>query len=102
MKSKSKNKVKGVYEQQSNFPLLTDEEIGRMFKRIDHNSDGKLTRIELIKNLRTDPMTYRILQIPKNTVDGNRERFEAVFQDMDVDEDQAIELSEFTAYIKAQ
>ena len=51
---------------------MDDREIEALFARIDKNGDGMLTRAEIIKNLRKDPQSYRILRIPKDTVDSNK------------------------------
>eukprot|EP01047_Picozoa_sp_COSAG01_P100007 COSAG01_NODE_29925_length_626_cov_19.793169_1_plen_208_part_11 len=56
------------------------------FARTDCNGDGKLTRAELIKALRTDFELSGVLNLPAHIREGQRQAFERVFQAMDADD----------------
>ena len=67
------------------------------FQLIDKNSDGVLTRIEVIKACRADAEVRVLLGLPEKIrqEDGTRDAFEAVFQRLDADDSKAIDLLEF-------
>ena len=54
----------------------------------------------MIKNLRADGKSHRILRIPKDLVDSNKDKFEEVFQGMDLNNNREIDMEEFTNYIE--
>jgi Ca2+-binding EF-hand superfamily protein len=54
----------------------------------------------MIKNLRTDGKSHRILRLPKELVDDNKEKFEEVFQGMDTNDNRTIDMQEFITYIE--
>jgi Ca2+-binding EF-hand superfamily protein len=78
-----------------------------LFDRIDRNSDGHLTRVELLAALRrASPEVTRelheLLGIPERVrqEDGTRDDFVRVFEAIDRDESDSIELDEFVAYLQ--
>ena len=70
------------------------------FKRIDKNGDGTLSRIEVVKALRSDAEVQVLLHLPQKIrqEDGTRDLFERVFQQIDADQSKSITLPEFEAY----
>ena len=78
------------------------EQLRAIFRRADRNSDGSLSRAELIIRLRKDAELAALLNLPQQIVDGDREAFEVIFKDMDTDEDRGIGEEEFVAYFAAQ
>lgn len=70
------------------------------FKMIDKNNDGTLSRIEVIKALRTQEKVSELLKLPHviRQEDGTRDNFEVVFQAIDRDDSKSISMSEFEDY----
>ena len=68
------------------------------FEVIDRNRDGVLSRIEVIKACRSNAYVRSLLGLPSviRQEDGSRDRFEAVFQAIDVDDSKAIDPTEFS------
>ena len=81
-------------------PAVALEVVRAVFQMIDKNSDGELTRIEVIKALRESVVVRLLLQLPQHIrqEDGSRELFETVFQMIDSDGSSEISLSEFERY----
>ena len=71
-----------------------------LFRRIDQNGDGRITRAELIKTVRTDEEVRKVLGLPVKIGEEQRGDLEAVFQDMDRDDSRGVDLAEFTAFIQ--
>ena len=67
------------------------------FHKMDKNGDGVLSRIEVVKALRSDPAIRELLNLPAHIrqEDGSRDQFEAVFQRMDADGSKGITEDEF-------
>ena len=78
------------------------EQLRAIFRRADRNSDGSLSRAELIIRLRKDAELAALLNLPQQIVDGDREAFEVIFKDMDTDEDRGIDEEEFVSYFAVQ
>ena len=70
------------------------------FKLIDKNGDGVLSRIEVVKALRTSAQVRKLLALPEKIrqEDGTRDLFERVYQSIDTDDSKSITLTEFEAY----
>ena len=70
------------------------------FKLIDKNGDGALSRIEIVKALRTSAQVRKLLALPEKIrqEDGTRDLFERVYQAIDTDDSKSITLTEFEAY----
>ena len=70
------------------------------FKLIDKNGDGVLSRIEVVKALRTSAQVRKLLALPEKIrqEDGTRDLFERVYQGIDTDDSKSITLPEFEAY----
>ena len=71
------------------------------FKLIDKNGDGVLSRIEVVKALRTSAKVQKLLQLPAiiRQEDGTRDEFERVFQAIDADNNKQLTLQEFERYV---
>jgi hypothetical protein len=79
------------------------EAVHAAFALIDANGDGALSRIEVIKALRTHTAVRALLALPARIrqEDGTRDAFEAVFQQIDADDSKEISLAEFEAFFLA-
>ena len=73
-----------------------------IFARVDRNSDGRLSRAELILRLRKDGELASLLGLPQQVGDEQRAAFEAVFQSMDSDSDKEVDADEFVAFFAQQ
>jgi len=69
------------------------------FALMDVNHDGALSRIEVIKAVRTQQSVRDLLGLGPvlRQEDGSREQFEAIFQRLDADDSKTISLDEFMA-----
>ena len=74
------------------------EKLTAMFNRADRNKDGELTRAELIHTLRKDGELAQQLGLPANIRDKHRDKFEEMFQQLDVDGSSSIILEEFLGH----
>ena len=72
-----------------------EAELRQVFACVDVNSDGKLSRAELILRLRKDADLAALLDLPVRVGEAERAAFEAVFQEMDENDDQEITANEF-------
>ena len=74
------------------------------FSLIDKNSDGTLTRIEVIQACRSDHRVRELLRLPESIrqEDGSRDAFEEVFQKMDKDDSKGVNLEEFMVFWKEE
>jgi len=70
------------------------------FSLIDVNGDGVLSRIEVIKAVRTHKRVRALLKLPHQIrqEDGTRDAFEMVFQQIDTDDSKTISAYEFESY----
>ena len=70
------------------------------FRLIDKNGDGVLSRIEVIQACRNDGEVARLLRLPQQIKqeDGSRDRFEEIFQMMDIDDSKEVDLQEFQTF----
>ena len=78
-------------------PPYFDRKCREAFDLMDRNSDGKLTRIEVIQACKNDERVREMLGLPTNIrqEDGTREQFEQVFQRFDQDDSKDISYDEF-------
>ena len=67
---------------------------------MDKNGDGVLSRIEVIKAVRTHPSVRALLGLGAeiHQEDGTRDSFERVYQAIDADDSKSITLAEFEEY----
>lgn len=75
-----------------------EAELRQVFACVDVNSDGKLSRAELILRLRKDADLAALLDLPVRVGEAERAAFEAVFQEMDENDDQEITANEFVRF----
>ena len=75
-----------------------EAELRQVFACVDVNSDGKLSRAELILRLRKDADLAALLDLPVRVGEAERAAFEAVFQEMDENDDQEITDNEFVRF----
>ena len=75
-----------------------ESQLRAIFARADRNSDGHLTRAELILRLRKDTELASLLNLPQQVGDDQRAVFESVFQSMDVDADREVDADEFVSF----
>ena len=76
-----------------------------LFDLIDTKKDGHLTRAELIKALRRDESLAARLHLPQHVRqegDDSRTRFEALFQQLDDDDDKIISRTEWANHFRAE
>ena len=76
-----------------------ERELRQIFERADRNSDGKLTRAELILRLKKDAQLADLLHLPTRVGDGDRDAFERVFQGMDADDSRGVDVEEFVTHL---
>eukprot|EP01052_Picozoa_sp_SAG31_P055067 SAG31_NODE_14998_length_776_cov_1.412112_1_plen_258_part_11 len=70
----------------------------RLFHTVDKNSDGSLSRAELIKAARGDIELRELLGLPARIGDEDRAAFERVFQGMDADDSRGVVFAEFRSW----
>lgn len=72
------------------------------FARIDADGDGGITREEIMHAVRRDPEVGELLGLDGHT--GDKQAFEAgrVFQSMDTDGDESIDVHEFVSYFGSE
>ena len=76
-----------------------DPEIDKAFDLIDSDHDGKLTRIEVVKAIRSQKSIQTLLGLSYvRQEDGTREKFEQVFQACDTDNSRTLERDEFQRF----
>jgi Ca2+-binding EF-hand superfamily protein len=82
--------------------MLDKSEIEAVFRLIDKNGDGALSRAEVIKACRANEKVHTLLGLPKNIrqEDGTRDLFEVVFQKLDADDSKSITLDEFSKHLR--
>ena len=83
-------------------PLSRSGRIKEAFELIDANSDGCLSRAEVIKACKASHKIRTLLGLPGviRQEDGSREVFEKVFQALDHDDSKAVDLSEFQRFFQ--
>ena len=96
--SSGTGRVENMVETGSAIDSAMEQSLREVFARADKNSDGSLTRAELILRLRKDFELATLLKLPAKVGDDDRGAFEEVFQGMDVDESSAIDVAEFVRY----
>ena len=71
------------------------------FQLMDTSGNGRLSRAEVIKAARGDPMIRQLLDLPRviRQEDGSRDRFEKVFQAMDRNDSKEIDYAEFAQFV---
>ncbi len=79
---------------------LEREAVRAAFRLIDANGDGTLSRIEVIKAVRSMPQVRSLLALPASIrqEDGTRDAFERVYQAIDADDSKSITCAEFETY----
>ena len=71
----------------------------KAFDLIDSDHDGKLTRIEVVKAIRSQKSIQTLLGLSYvRQEDGTREKFEQVFQACDTDNSRTLERDEFQRF----
>ena len=78
-----------------------EDRLREIFNRTAKDGGGELSREELIRRLRKDEELVELLQLPQKVNDAAMSAFEAVFQNMDSDEDKGITEVEFVAYFSS-
>ena len=78
---------------------LDDAALADIYGRVDRNHDGRITRAELIKTVRSDAGVRAVLGLPQHIGEDQRPQLEAVFQGMDVDGSRGVDFNEFAAYM---
>ena len=76
------------------------EKVRAAFRLIDKNGDGVLSRIEVIKALKTHKHVQHLLKLPAHIrqEDGTRNQFEVVYQMLDADDSKSVTLEEFEMF----
>merc|ERR1719473_2608916 len=71
------------------------DEAARVFEALDLNGDGKISRAEFIRTIRSSAEIAKVFDLPTTIrQEQGREAFEQVFQSMDNDGDRFITLDE--------
>lgn len=78
-----------------------DPVVTEIFRIIDKNGSGTLSRAEVILACRREPRVAELLGIISLTQESERDVFESIFQGMDTDNDRAITLNELQTYFAA-
>jgi hypothetical protein len=75
-----------------------------VFDSIDADASGEISRIELIRALRSRPDVAALLELPSviRQEDGTRDSFERVFQDIDDDCSKQLSWTEFLVFVTAR
>jgi len=73
--------------------------ITTLFKRIDQNGNGRISRAEIIKTVRSDAEVREALGLPAKIGEEQRGELETVFQDMDKDDSREVDFAEFANFI---
>ena len=73
-------------------PDLSAAHVSRLFQAADRNSDGRITRAELIKACRADAHFRSVLGLPERIQEDQRDLLERVFQGMDADDSRSLML----------
>tara|TARA_B110001452_G_scaffold113185_1_gene93950 strand:+ start:247 stop:651 length:405 start_codon:yes stop_codon:yes gene_type:complete len=75
--------------------------ISAAFQLIDTSGNGRLSRAEVIKAARSNPMVRQLLDLPREIrqEDGSRDRFEQVFQAMDRNDSKEVDYAEFAQFV---
>ena len=70
--------------------------IDHLFEQLDKDKNGTLSRIEVIKSLRSNKEVQALLRLPSRIrqEDGTRDAFESVFQAIDRDDSKSISKAE--------
>ena len=69
--------------------------IGMAFDLLDENSDGRLSRLEVLKGLKTKPRVRELLQMGAFT---DPAEFDAVYKAIDADGSNNVDRREFESY----
>jgi Ca2+-binding EF-hand superfamily protein len=72
----------------------------RFFQLADKNADNTLSRSEIVKCCKTEPLFAEFVDLPAHIGDSQRSLLEAFFQKADADGDKRISLEEFTAHFQ--
>lgn len=82
--------------------LAHEQRVRALFERLDVNGDGNISKVEMIKALKTDPEAAALLELPRHIrqEDGTRDSFEARFQAMDRNDSRSLDWNEFWSYFK--
>ena len=74
--------------------------IDHLFEQLDKDKNGTLSRIEVIKSLRSNKEVQALLRLPSRIrqEDGTRDAFESVFQAIDRDDSKSISKAEWHQY----
>lgn len=81
-------------------PVLTKAEAEEIFSKLDTNSHGKISMIQFVHSVRTNPEIAHRLQLPTehHREYECRDMFQHVFGDVDLDMSKNISLNDFVAY----
>ena len=71
-----------------------------VFRIIDTNGDGVLSRVEIVTACRANPEVAKCLGLPQHIKpeDGSRDLFERIYQKMDVDGSKDVDLEDFKLF----
>ena len=81
---------------------LDDAALADIYGRVDRNHDGRITRAELIKTVRSDAGVRAVLGLPQHIGEAQRAELEAGFPGMDVDDSRGIDFPEFAAFVSSK
>ena len=99
-KSQSASENVPIHEAWLRSKELNASIIDHLFEQLDKDKNGTLSRIEVIKSLRSNEEVQALLRLPGRIrqEDGTRDAFESVFQAIDRDDSKSISRAEWHRY----